>query len=71
MPARVIHQNLPHQPGSYTHKVRTVLHIEWFLVHQAQVGFVHQRRGLQRVPGTFPSQIVMRQVVKFLVYERD
>jgi len=40
-------------------------------VHQAQIGFVHQRRGLKRLPGFFLGELVRRQLPQFIVNQRQ
>src|SRR5262245_42249215 len=45
--------------------MRPVLPIDPVGVAEAQVGFVYKRGGLQRMFGTFSSQIMLRQTVEF------
>ena len=66
--AGVVDQNQAHQPGRDPEKVRPVLKPHRLrLVEQSQISFVDQRRRLQRLAGTAPSQISSRQLVKLSI----
>jgi hypothetical protein len=67
MIAGVVHQNLPHESGGYGNEVLTVLGLKWALFRQTQIGFVHQRGGLQRMRGTLTLQVMMSKTVEFVV----
>jgi hypothetical protein len=49
--ARVIHQDLPHDPRGHAVEVRAAGIVRMRLLHQTQIRFVDQGRGLQRVCG--------------------
>jgi hypothetical protein len=48
-PARVVHEDAPHHLRGDAEEVGAVLPLHAALVHQAQVGLVHERRRLERV----------------------
>ena len=68
--ARILHQNAPHQLGGNRKKVRAVLPLHALVIHQAHVGFIHQRRGLKAVAGAFAPQVTARQAAEFLINNR-
>jgi hypothetical protein len=51
-------------------KVRTVLPADVLRIHQAQVGFVHQRRGLQGVAVALATHLALRHAVQIAIDER-
>jgi hypothetical protein len=56
----VIDQDISHQSGGETIKLRAILPLNFLLIHQPQVRLVNQRRWLQRVVRTLPPQIPYR-----------
>ena len=50
--------------------MRAILPVQISLVNQAHVGFVDQRRGLQRVVRPLQSHVPVSQPVQFLMDER-
>jgi len=70
-PPRLIHEDLPHQVRGDPEEVRPALPIRHVLRHQAQVRFVHQRRGRCRRRGAFVPKAVIGQTAQFPVDERD
>jgi hypothetical protein len=67
--ARVIYQNVAHDLRGQSKEVRLVLPVNRILSGQLQIGFVHERGGLQgmlrafglKLPGCYPPQIVINQ----------
>ena len=68
--ARVIDQDLPHQPRRNAEKVRATLPGHG-LLHQAQIGFVEQRRSLQRMTQSLVTQVMTCQPAQLFVDERN
>jgi hypothetical protein len=60
LPARVLHQNLPHQLGAHGIKVCPILKQHWLLLHKAKISFVHESRALQGVTGMFFPKLIVR-----------
>lgn len=69
--AHVVHQNLAHQFGRHGDKVCAVLGLRGTLANYAQIHLVNQRGTLQSMSGALIPQIVVRQVVEFLVDNGD
>jgi len=67
----MVDENLAHQAGSDSEKVRSILGIEGPLVEHPQIGFVDQRRALQGVAGAFPHQVVTSDVSQLLIDHWD
>jgi hypothetical protein len=53
MSARVINQNLPHQPRRDRQKVRTVRNFGGPLLHEPEIRFVNQGGTLESMVRTF------------------
>ena len=65
--ARVFNQNAPHQLGRYREKVGAVLTLHAFMIHQAHVGFIHQRRRLEAVAGALVLHVTARQTAELVI----
>lgn len=68
-PSRV-HQDPPHHLRRHCKEMGPVLPAHTFHIHQSQVGFVHQHRGLQRFPLQSLSHVTVRDLVQFGVNQR-
>ncbi len=68
--ARVIHQDLSHQSRSNTEEMRPALPAWVFLINQAHIRLVDDRRGLQSVALAFPPQAACGKLVELLVHQR-
>src|SRR5262249_31727359 len=69
--AGVIDQQEPHGPGSDRKEVSAVLPFDVLLLDQAEIGFVDERGGLQRVTGTLPLEVALSQPAQFVIDQRD
>jgi len=69
--ARVVHKNPAHEPRGHAQELGAIAPVGAVLFHQAQIGLVHQGRGLKRVPDTLRLQVVARHAAQFPVYQRD
>ena len=49
--------------------MRAVLSVRRYSVHKPQIGFVHQGRALERMAGTLPLQVAMRDDPQLCVNE--
>ena len=68
-PGRV-DQNPPHRLGRGSEEVSpTVPALGAFCVYQPQVGFVHQRRRLQRLTGLLLGQLLRCQLAQLVINE--
>src|SRR5204862_506894 len=67
---RVINQNLPHHPGGYSQKVNLVGERLLLAAKELHVGFVDQRRGLQRVIRPLPTQRPGSNSIRLVVQRR-
>ncbi len=68
--ARVIDQYPPHHLRDQMQKVRAVGPFDRRAVHQAQQGFVHERRALQRVVAPLAPQVAARVCLQFRIDDR-
>jgi len=66
---RAVDENAAHRLGGNSKEVGAVLPLHTFVVDQSQVGFVHQRRGLQAVASSLAFQVVVRQTVELVVHD--
>jgi len=73
MPARtgVIDQNPAHELRGKTDELCAALPVQVLLIEQAQVGFVNQRRPLQRVALTLTSQLSIGKPAQLPVDQRS
>ena len=55
--SRIVHQHLAHNRGSHGKEVIPVIPFPLFGANQAQVGFIYQGCGLQRVVRAFSAHI--------------
>ena len=69
--ARMIHQNLPHQPGGDSQEMRPVLPVHLRLVHQFKVDLIDQRGGLQGVALALHPHVVLGDAPQFPFNQRD
>ena len=69
--ARRIDQDPSHRPRRHRKEVGAVLPADLIDLDQAQVGFVHERRRLQRVPRPLPAHVMQREPAQLLVDQRD
>ena len=69
-PARVIDEDPAHGLRGNREELRPVLPARPMLLHQAHPGFVHERRGLQRVALSFVAQPDARHLAQLGVDER-
>ena len=51
--------------------MRTITNLGARLAHQPQIGLVHQRRGLERVPGPLAAQTARREPAQLVVDQRE
>src|SRR5689334_13181510 len=68
--ARMVHEDLPHEVGRNTEKMRTVLPWSAFGADEAEIRLVDERRALQGVAGTLASQKALRETVQLAIDER-
>jgi hypothetical protein len=68
--ARVVDEDAAHHHRGEPDELRAVGPVDLPLVDQPQVGFVHQRGGLQGVPGPLLTQVAARQSPQFVVDDR-
>jgi hypothetical protein len=69
LPARIVHQDLTHETGGYSEKMRPILPAGARLINEAQISFVDQRCGLQRVALAFSPQAAGGQLTEFPVHQ--
>jgi len=62
---------VPHQPGGHAQELRPVLPVHLRLVHQLEVGFVHQRGGLQGVALPLHPHVPMGDAPQFAFHLRQ
>ena len=67
----MIHQNLTHQSGGDSEKVRSIVRVKRALIHQPQVRLIDQRSALQCVFRTLPLEMIASDLAKFLVDQRN
>ncbi len=70
MLARVVEQNAAHLRGRDGQKMSAAFHGR-VLIHQADVSFMHQRGGLQRVLAALAAEIGASQAVQFVIHQRQ
>jgi hypothetical protein len=71
-PARTgaLHEDLPHRQRGNGHEVGAVLEVSRALRGRADERLVDERRGLQRLPGTFASDVSGGNPPQLVVHER-
>ncbi len=69
--AGVLDQNFAHEMRANRKEVCSISNIEVLIPHEAEVGLVHERAGLQRMAGSFLTQVVVCQTAKIVVDERN
>lgn len=68
---RVVHENAAHHPRRHRKEMSAILPRDSVCIDQPDIGFVHERRRLEAVAGTFPRHAAARDSIKLLVYERN
>ena len=63
----MIDEDLAHYAGGDAVEMRPALPVDLGVIDQAQVSFVHQGRGLERVVAALASQVAARYVAEFVV----
>ena len=71
MRPRVIDEDPAHDLRGNAKKVRPIAPPYFTLIDQAQVGFVDERGGLQRVSNRLVSKIARGEAAEFAVHERQ
>jgi hypothetical protein len=67
-----LHQDAPHRLGGRPEEVTAPApRCAAVLPHQAQVRFMHQAGGVERLAGSFPRQLLCRQAAQFFIDERQ
>jgi hypothetical protein len=69
--ARRVHPHLPQQLRTDCEKVAPVLPLLGLLAGHAQIGFMHQRRGLHCVAIQLTAQMVASQLLQFPIHDRQ
>jgi hypothetical protein len=65
-----VHQDAPHDLRRDGEEMRPILPVDPLPVHEAYIGLVNQRGGLQRDARLFPAQVLPGQLTKLSVDER-
>lgn len=68
---RVIHQDSPHKLRGYAQKMCAVFPIRVILLHQAQIDFVNEGRGLDSMSCTLRPKIVIGNCSQIPINQRD
>ena len=68
--ARVIDENFAHQTRCHRKEVHAIAECHAIEIHQPHIGFVNERRGLQRVILTFQPQSGARDSPELVIDER-
>ena len=71
MASSVIYQNPTHHLRCHVEELCAILPAGARLIEEAEVSFIDQRRGLQRVSRMFPPQVMMGQAAQIVVNESD
>ncbi len=69
--SRIVDEDPPHGLRCDCHEVCAVLPGNIALVDQLKIGFVNQRRSIERVAGSLPPQLMLRQAPQLLVNQRQ
>jgi len=64
---RMLYQNAPHQLRRNREKMGAILPVHALIIHQAQVGFVDQCRGLETVAVALTLHVATRQAVELVI----
>jgi hypothetical protein len=67
--ARIVQQHLPHSPRGNGEKMRAILPLYFPLAGEAQIGFMDDGSGLQRVARAFAPHLRARYTTQFVVYQ--
>lgn len=68
---RMIDQDLTHQPGGDSQKMRSVAKAGEVTTHHARVDFMHQGGGLKGVVGSFAPQLGRSNAPQFSIDQRE
>jgi hypothetical protein len=68
--ARALDEDVPHEPGGECEEVRTIPQAHAGTLDEAQIGFVDERGGLERVAGGFAPHMPPRQLTQIPVNQR-
>ena len=71
MPTGAVDQDPAHDLCGDTKEVSPVPPIDLPLIDESQVGFVDERRRLQRVPGPLATQLAPGDAAQLGIYERQ
>jgi hypothetical protein len=66
----VIDKDAAHHPGSNAEEVGAIAPMNLALVNQPNVGFMDERRRLERVAGRFVTHVAGRQTTQVFVQKR-
>lgn len=69
--ARVVDEDATHHTSGHGEEMRSVLPRDRLPVDKTNIGFVDQRRCLQAVSHALPHHAASRDLVQFLMHERD
>lgn len=68
--AGIFHKDLPHQSRCYGKKMCSVFEVR-FLLHEAEIRLIDQRRTLKSVPVAFRLKVMMGDAPQFVIHKRD
>ena len=71
LPPGIIDEDLAHGSGRHAEEVRPVFPGRIGMVDELEVGFVHQRRGVERVVFALEIALLARQLVELVVDQRQ
>src|SRR5215472_2911064 len=66
----VLHEDAPHHLRRHREKMRTVLPLHLFVVHQSRIRFVDQGGGLQAVAWPLAAHVMASQAPELVVNDR-
>jgi hypothetical protein len=67
VPPRILHQDPPHHLGRDREKMGAILPPHALVIHQTQVSFIDQRRGLEAVAGALAPHVTAGQAVELII----
>ena len=71
-PPGLLDQNPPHRLGCSGEEMPTAVPVlSLFRIHEPEIGFMDQGRGLQRLAGILLRHLLRRQLPQFVVNERQ
>jgi hypothetical protein len=71
LPPGIIDQDESHGSRRYREKMDAVLPVNAALVDQLEIGFVDERRGVERFSGSLVDAAMMGETMKFLINHRE